>query len=437
MSTPQPPDQPWTERGPDQGGPAPVGDAGGQPGTDRPESEDRLDRTQALRPDERSQPTPQPRPADDQDGGDRTQALRPGQQPPGDATQVVPGSGQQPGYGQQPGQPGFGPGYGQQSGYGQPVPGQYGAPQPGYGQQQPYGQPGYGQQPYGQQQPGYGQQPYGQPPQQGFGQQGYGQQPYGQPGYGQQPQQGFGQQQYGQPGYGQQPPQQGFGQQGYGQQPYGQPPGGFAQQSGLGAPPAFGGQGGNLAMVPMIAAVAVAVFGLIGAILSLTILVESFDVAEFLPFRFWIYIALLMVGAIAAIGGGVLMYLKNRQAHFAVLGGGAGLLLGALLFMIEGGSDSRIVFCFLFGIVITAVGAAAFFPQTKPYVTVGSSVLAGGAGGSGPATGGFGQPQQGFGQHPQPGPAQPHSGQFGQQPPPQQGQPQQPGQQPPGHGQQW
>jgi hypothetical protein len=88
------------------------------------------------------------------------------------------------------------------------------------------------------------------------------------------------------------------------------------------------------------------------------------------------------------------------------------------------------VWSLIAGILVAAIGALAFIPQTKKFLG-GESVLGGPGGGGGfpPPGGGFGQPQQGFGQ-PQQGFGQPQQG-FGQ--PPQQGFGQQPPQQ--GYGQ--
>ena len=116
------------------------------------------------------------------------------------------------------------------------------------------------QQPQGDQP--YGQQPYGGPPQQGG-------QPYGQP-YPGPPQQGgqqYGQQPYGQQQYGGQPPAgyQPYGQQPYGQQPYGPPGGGVAVEKPKEVETAFR------------LWIASVVIGLIGAIVSFTLIPSIID----------------------------------------------------------------------------------------------------------------------------------------------------------------
>jgi hypothetical protein len=134
----------------------------------------------------------------------------------------------------------------------------------------------------------------------------------------------------------------------------------------------------------------------------------------------------------------VLIYLKKSFAHFVIAGAGAALLIGAIVFMIgipEGGeAPTRIVFELIFGILVGAIGALGFFPQTAKFLGGGSALGGPGGGFGGPPQGGFGQPQQGFGQ-PQQGFGQPPQQGFGQQPPQQgYGQPPQQGGPPP---QQW
>lgn len=437
MSAPQPPNQPWqgepdkeqqeqqgqqqpppeqnpalSSPGPTQvlGGPGQQGGPpqGGQAGADG------VERTQVVQPGAGQQAPGQP---------DATQMVPPGSLPPQAPPYAQPGGQYQQ---QPPSPPGGFPGQQQHS-----PPGGFPGPQ----QSPPGGFPG-------QPQPGgFGQQP---PPPGGFGQ----------------PPGGF-------PG---QPPQQpgGFGQQPPG---YGPPPGGFAQQGGLGQPPSFGGPGLNTQLISMIIAGVVAVLGVIGAILTITLWADvggaggeaasgcsQFDDPELraqcersaeqfaedvsVPFRVHLYLAMLLIGSLAAIGGAVMIYLKKNLAHYLVLGGGALMLLFAFIYGVDGQFIARLVFLLLFGIVITAAGALGFFPQTKQYLGQGS-VLGGPGGGYGPPPGGgygpppgggFGQPPGGFGQQPQqPGGFGQPPGGFGQQPPPQQGYGQQGGQPP----QQW
>jgi hypothetical protein len=145
------------------------------------------------------------------------------------------------------------------------------------------------------------------------------------------------------------------------------------------------------------------------------------------PGMLWISVILITLGGLGAIGGGVLVYLKHKMAGMVAAGAGGALLIGAILGMIGSGSAdlsdidvSSPIFGIICGILVGAVGAMAFFPQTKHFLG-GGSVLGGGGGFGGPPSGGFGQPQQGFGQPQQGFGQQPPQQGFGQQPPPQQG----------------
>lgn len=409
MSAPQPPNQPWQGGQPPQQG----------EGENQNPALTNAGPTQAIQP---GQPVPPPGGQTGADGVERTQAIQPGQRPPaqGDdsgATQVVsPGSFGQP----------------QDAGATQMVPPGTLPPQP-----PPYAQSQDPNSPPG----GFpGQQP------QGFGQQ------HGFPG--QQPPPGYGQQQ----GFGQQPPQ------GYGQQPPpGYPPqGGFAQQSGLGQGPSFGGQGQNTQMIAWVIAGLVAVLGLVTAIWAVSDDLFSGDLGDYSklydeagdaekellvgPAIFYISTFLILLGGLAAVGGGVLIFLKHKLATIVTVAAGGVLIVGAIMYMIGFGSfdlpegisisdlDAPIgsvrVFALIAGLLIAGAGALGYFPQTKKYLGVGS-VLGGQGGPAGPTSpGGFGQPQQGFGQ-PQQGFGQPPQQGFGQ--PPQQGFGQQPPQQ--GYGQ--
>lgn len=401
MSAPQPPNQPW------QGGQPPQQGEGENPALTN------AGPTQAIQP---GQPLPPPGGQTGADGVERTQHIQPGQPIPGDqsdsgATQVVsPGS-----FGQQ-----TTPGQAPDAGATQMVP--PGSLPP---QQPPYAQPGADQSPPG----GF---PGQQPP----------------PGYGQQPQQGFGQQPP--PGFGQ---QQGFPGQ---QPPPGFPPpgGGFAQQQGLGQGPSFGGQGQNTQMIAWGIAGVAAVFGLIVAILALTDFGDLGDYGDIYdsapegaideyglpsPGMLWLTTIGMLLGGLAAIGGGVLVYLKNKLAPTVLAAGGGLMFVFAIIQMILfGGIESGVpvempggtIFGLIAGIVVGAIGAMGFFPQTKKFYGM-DSALAGPGGGFGPPPGGgFGGPQQGFGQ-PQQGFGQPPQQGFGQQPPQQGfGQPPQGGQPP-------
>jgi hypothetical protein len=403
MSAPQPPNQPWQ---------------GGQP-PQQGEGENQNPALTNAGPTQAIQPGQQVPPHGGQTGADgveRTQAIQPGQRPADDdsgATQVVsPGS-----FGQQSHQ--------QDSGATQMVP--PGSLPP---QQPPYAPP-----------PGADASTGGFPGQHGYGQQGYpGQQPP--PGYGQQPPQGYGQQ----PGFGQQPPP------GY------PPQGGFAQQSGLGSGPGFGGQGQNTQLISWGLAGLSALLGLLVAIMALTDFGDLSDYSDGLkgatseqldaanlpsPGTLWLWTIVALVGALGAIAGGVLIYLKHKFAGYVTAGAGALMLIAGIAYLISEGAISDAndapntpVWSLIAGIIVAAIGALAFIPQTKKFLG-GGSVLGAGPGGGfgGPPSGaggfggqpqqGYGQPQQGFGQPPQQG--------YGQQPPQGYGQPPQQG----GPPQQW
>ncbi|MFD8500510.1 hypothetical protein [Amycolatopsis sp. NPDC059657] len=295
-------------------------------------------------------------------------------------------------------------------------------------------------------------------------------------GYGQNPG-AFGGQQQGFPP----PQQQGFdpsqGQGGFGQpqQGFGGPPPGFG-------PPPGGAAGGQNALFGMIAAGVVALLGLIGAILMFTVMGDipespSDQAVEACKAmseragvsaskcdgggsgRAWLYVIVLTLGSLAAIGGGVLLFLKNKLASWVIVGSAGVLLLFSIIFLADLGDVTRVVMTLIFGLLIGAVGALGLIPATQQFVGIGSGSALGGAPGGfgGPPSGGFGQPGQ-FGQPPQqqfgqPGGFNPPSGGFGQPgghnpasggfQQPQYGQPQQqpgqfgqPGQQPGQFGQQ-
>jgi hypothetical protein len=379
MSAPQPPNQPW------QGGQPPQEQAG-QPQQQEPE------RTQVLQP---GQTPGQQQPVQDP-GPERTQVVQPGQTPPaaggqqGEATQMVPPGSMPP-----------------------PAPQYEPPPSAADPQSPPGGFPGSQQytQQIGQPQSQYGQQ---QPP----------------------------------PGYGQQPPPPGYGPPpGYPQQ------GGFAQQQGFGQQPQFGGQGVNSQMITWGLAGVAALFGLIATILALT---DIGDVANFssaissLPAAargkypsggmLWLAELLVLIGGLAGVTGGVMIFLKNKLGVMITAVGGGLLLVGAIVWMAIVPSGASIggksVFYLIAGLIVGAIGALGFIPATKKFVDPSASVL-GGAPGGFPPPPGYGQqaPPPGYGQQPY--------GQPPQGPPPGYGQPpQQPGygqppQQPPyGGGQQ-
>jgi hypothetical protein len=147
----------------------------------------------------------------------------------------------------------------------------------------------------------------------------------------------------------------------------------------------------------------------------------------------------MLLGGLAGIGGGVLIFLKHKLTTIVLVAGGALMLIFGIFEMIlVNGIDDRITggelpgiatWGLIGGIVVGGIGALGYIPATKKYLG-GESVLGapGGGGFGGPPSGGFGQPpQQGFGQ-PQQGFGQPPQQGYGQQPPQQgYGQPPQPG----------
>ncbi len=367
-----------------------------------------------------------------------TQVVQPGQQPPQqpasaapEATQVVQPGQQLPNYGQYTGGAQAPPAAGAPGGWG-------GAPQsdPFAAQQgQPGQQPGFGQP--GQQQPSFGQQPaYGAPQQSA---------PYGAPGGvpGQQP--GFGTpgqpNPYGAPaGYGQQPGQPAYGQPG--QPGYGQP----AYALGQG-----GGSGANTQLIGWLLLGVVGILALLSIIFaiigmsdagSISSATNSFcqgltdqslcqqatnavSAAEPSLALWWITQILMLVAGLAAIGGAVLAFLRNNLTAIAphlIAGAGAVLLIASIIFGAKYYfSIEATVYQLIAGLIIGAIGALGYFPQTKAYL---GQPAAAGVGGQ---AGGFGQPS--YGQQPAPygQPQQQPYGQPGQQP---YGQPQQQQQQP-------
>lgn len=407
MSAPQPPNQPWQQGG------QPNHDQQGQPPYGQPPQPDQNPALNAPGPTSViGGPGQQGGPAGPppgSDGVERTQVVRPeqhgqhGQGGQGDATQMVPPGSmppQQPPYAPPP----------SASDYQQSPPGGFGQPSPPGG--------------FGQPQPGYGQQP--PPP----------------PGYGPPPQQG---------GFGQQPPPG-----------YGPPPGGFAQQQGLGTGPTFGGQGQNTQLIAWGIAGLVAILGLVCALWAVSDDIFSGDLGDYAdgysgasaaqkegaasPAMLYIGSIGILLAGLAAIGGGVLIFLKHKLASMVTLAAGGGLFLFAIVYMIAFGQfdipdgadidwtfGNVKVFALIAGILVAGAGALGFFPQTRKFLG-GESVLAGpGAPGSfGPPPGGgfgqpapYGQPPQGYGQQPPPPPGYgppPGQGGFGQ---PQGGPPQQ------------
>jgi hypothetical protein len=404
MSSPQPP-----ENQPEQGG--------GQFPTSGDPALASSGPTQAVQPGTGGNPV-----------SEATQVVRPGQQQPGanpDATQVVPPGQASPNYGQhlagaqpQAQQPGWGA-PGQQQGWAAP------GAQPGYPQQQQQAAPGYGA-------PGYGQPMQGQPMQ-------------GQPG---QPMPGQ------QQPYGQQQAAPGYGAPGYGQPAY---PGYAPQAAAANTTQIVNwviiGLIGVLSLVALILAIVGMVrlggatsgpanLGITGAELQQAeqfcasnpstpecqqLAAAQSSVSSGLTLA-WISLIIVLIGALAAAVGAVLLYLKRPFAHFLVLGGGAVMLIFAIVYGAKYAFVGSIVYYLIAGLVVAGAGALAFFPQTREYLGL-PPVAATGYG----QAAGFGQVYAAQQQQPNPyGQQQPYGGypQQQQQPPQQQGYPQQPGQYP-------
>lgn len=334
-----------------------------------------------------SQQPPANRP-DDEGEHERTEALRPGERgddPDTDATRVVPPNQQHGDYGQyafgvQPPAPGVPPGWSPRDPRAQS--------EPGYGWQTP---PGYGPQPG----PGYW--AHGGP--------GYGQQ--GPPGYGGPPSY-YGQAGYGQGGYGQQP---GYG----GQHPYGP---GDPRQSGVGP---------NNQQIALWITLGVVIFlGLLGAVLTLTLLMDVnsavtrvsnmcnqyggqfSDICKQslrnhglkVPMAAVIYLCSIILGSLVAIGGAVLLLVKKHFGQFLILGGGIVMLLFAIICAFQYGGTGRITYDLIAGVFIAIAGGLLLVPPIRRSLGLPTS-------GTGHRPDQFG----GGGQQPY---GQPYPGQYGQ-----------------------
>jgi len=296
-----------------------------QPPRDNPIG-DAADRTQVVRPGQGSD-----------EGPERTQAMQPGQPPPqqpsggADRTQVVRPA-QPPQQQQRPG--GFNPSGQQQGGF------------------NPGGQQGGGFNPAGQQ-GGFNPNPQG-PPSGGFSPGGPGGPPQG----------GFN------PGGGYPGGQQG------GFSPGGGGPSGFGPPSG--APSGFGpgSVSDNDKMIALGAAGSAALAGLIVVILGLSTIGYIFDLSTGAGFL----LLLQLLAALGMIGGGVLIYQKNKLGPYVAGGCAAFVALFALIGLISVFTGGGVVILIL--VLIPAV--LAFMPQTGNYVKSG-------AGQQGPQ-GGYGRP---------------------------------------------
>jgi hypothetical protein len=261
--------------------------------------------------------------------------------------------------------------------------------------------------------------------------------------------------QWSNPGYGGgsglQPPYAGYGvppppaQPTYGQPGYGQPGYGQAGYGAVGAGPSA------QQIITWIALGGIAIFGLLGAILTgalLSDLVSAVgkvsdicdryggqasdicnqtlkDHGPHLPAAVVFYLVLMIAGSLTALGGAVLLFVKKHFGHWLVIGGGAVMLLFAIISEVQYGSAGRITYDLIAGLLISAAGGAMFAPQVRQFLGM-PPLQAGGArpgqfGGwpsaYGPPTGPYGQPPRGYGQQPGPYGQQP-GGSYGQQPGP-------------------
>lgn len=265
-------------------------------------------------------------------GDDRTQVVRPGQMPDNgpERTQMMP-PGQPP---QRPQGGGFDPAPSPPGGY----PHQGGGFNPGSppGGFQPGPPQGYGQQPPGGFNPA-------SPPQGSY-------QPGGQGGFS--------------PGG---PQQGGFGQQ----------PGGYPHQGG-GAPGFGPAASDNDKLIAMIAGGSAIVVGLIMLILSLSNIGYIFDL-NVLSGLILVLVAVLSAGL---IGGGALIFMRNKLGPLLGFGCGAAIAgLQILSIIVVLAAVGIFVGGSLVGLILVAIPTVlCFMPQTKNYVSSG------------------GGPQQGFGQ---------------------------------------
>lgn len=225
----------------------------------------------------------------------------------------------------------------------------------------------YGQYAFGVQPP-----PPGVPPQPGW-QTPTAYEPQAAPGYWPQLGPGYGQQAF--PGYGAPP--------GYGQPPRG--PGDYRQ---------FGGGPSNGQVTLWITLGVVGFLGLLGAILTLTLLMDvstavsrASDICDQyggqiseickqslrnhgvkVPMAAVTYLVLIIVASLAAVGGAVLMLLKKHFGQILVLGGGVVMTLFAIICAAQYGGTGRITYDLIAGIVIAAVAGLLFLPQVRLFL---------------------------------------------------------------------
>jgi hypothetical protein len=170
----------------------------------------------------------------------------------------------------------------------------------------------------------------------------------------------------GQPGYGapgQQQPygQQGYGQQGYGQQPYGQP----APFGGPGGPsPYGGGPAGKRPGTVTAAAVIGIVWGAIGALFSLLVMLAAFGLGAAL---IGLLLLLSLAAYVALLVGGVTV-LQGKSPKLLLYTAYALVALGLISFVLSLFQDGGNAASGIIGLVITAAIAALLLqPPSKQH----------------------------------------------------------------------
>ncbi|MBS4728068.1 hypothetical protein MSM1_06785 [Mycobacterium sp. SM1] len=235
--------------------------------------------------------------------------------------------------------------------------------------------------------------------------------------------------------------QLGYGRTGYGQQPgYGQPayrPGGY------GAP---GASPDSKQIIAWIALGVVALLGLLGAILTLTLwtsvssgVSHASDTCSQLagqyadlckqavkskapgvPAALVIYLILIILGGLVTVGGAISVFLKKLVGSFLILGGGAAMLLFAIISEAQYSATGRLTYDLIAGLAIAVAGGLMLTSAVR--VALGLPTGPAGGPGSGPWRGG-GQPSYGQQYLSQPSYGQQYPGQYGPQYPGQYGPP--------------
>lgn len=172
------------------------------------------------------------------------------------------------------------------------------------------------------------------------------------------------------PGYGGPPA---YGQPGYGQFPYG--PGGYQ-------PPGGGPSGPQVAF--WITLGIVIFLGLLGGILTLTLLLDISSAVSRasamcnqysgfselcshvkLPMAAVLYLVLMILGSLAVLAGALLMLLKKYFGQFLILGGGVTMALFAIICSAQFGGTGRITYDLIAGIFIAIAGGLLPVPQIR------------------------------------------------------------------------